>query len=531
MRSKWRVLIVEDSLSDTKLVVAELRKSGQQIEYERVDDEPSLRACLHASRWDLVLSDWSMPNFSGPAALAVVKELGIDAPFIIVSGTVGEDTAVEAMRGGASDYVLKDRLVRLLPAVERELRESSSRFARRQAEQALARTEEQLRQAQKMEAVGRLAAGIAHDFNNLLSVILGYAELTLAKLKPGDFLRRELEEIDSAASKAAELTRRLLMFSRQQVLELVVLDVNVLLCDLERILHRVLGEDIEFRLIPGAGACLVRADRSCLEQVVMNLVVNARDAMPHGGKLTIETSEQVLDQEYALSHLGVQPGTYVSIVVTDTGVGMDAETQARMFEPFFTTKANNMGTGLGLSTVLGVIQQCQGSIWVYSEVSVGTTFKIFLPAATARRVSTRPKLEPALLLGSETILLVEDDAQVREVAVRILRDYGYQVLEASSAEQALPLCESHPGVIDLLLTDVVMPRVSGPELAAQLLAVRPEMLVLYMSGYTDHSALRHGVLHEQVAYIQKPLTPTGLGLKVRDVLDRASAGPVASAPT
>jgi two-component system cell cycle sensor histidine kinase/response regulator CckA len=517
MSETWRVLMIEDSPSDAKLILAELRRSGHAIECQRVEDEAALRTCLGEGKWDVVLSDWSLPVFSAPLALALMKELEADIPFIIVSGTVGEEMAVEAMRAGASDYVLKDRIARLAPAIERELRE---RRAKRSAAQALQRSEEQLRQAQKMEAVGRLAAGVAHDFNNLLSVILGYAELLVAKLQQDD-IRRDIQEIESAATRAAELTRQLLLFSRQQVLAPAVIDLNLLLSSLERMLIRVLGEDVEFSLALGEALGRVRGDRASLEQAVMNLVVNARDAMPNGGRLTIETSEQLLDEEYARGHLGVRPGPYVSLVVTDTGIGMDAETQARMFEPFFTTKDKNTGTGLGLSMVLGIVQQSGGSIWVYSELGVGTSFKIFLPCVTEEAtVERQAQAVRHSLTGTETILLVEDEAQVRTVASRILRTYGYQVIEASTASEAVLVCNSHPTAIDLLVTDVVMPKISGPELALQLSRIRPEMLVLYMSGYTDHTALQHGLLREDVAYLQKPITPTSLATKVRDVFER-----------
>jgi two-component system, cell cycle sensor histidine kinase and response regulator CckA len=518
----WNVLMVEDSPSDAKLILAELRRNGKVIEFERVEDEPSLRRCLTEGKWDVVLSDWSLPGFSAPLALALLKQLQVDLPFIIVSGTVGEEMAVEAMRAGASDYILKDRIARLVPAIERELRERS---ARRNAAEALVRSEEQLRQAQKMEAVGRLAAGVAHDFNNLLSVILGYAELLVAKLHESDPVRRDIEEIDAAASRAAELTRQLLMFSRQQVLEPSVIDLNALLRDLERMLGRVLGEDVELSLNAGDAVYKIRADRASLEQAIMNLVVNARDAMPTGGKLTIETSQQLLDEEYARGHLGVTPGPYVSLVVTDTGIGMDAATQARMFEPFFTTKDKNTGTGLGLSMVLGFVHQSGGSIWAYSEPNVGTTFKVFLPCAGTQSVSERPKPKKQALTGTETILLVEDESQVRTVAARILRSYGYHVLETHSPEEALLVGESHPGPIDLLLSDVVMPKMSGPELAARLLQLRPDLKLLYMSGYTDHSVLQHGILREEVAYLQKPITPSNLTAKVREVLTPAAALP------
>jgi two-component system cell cycle sensor histidine kinase/response regulator CckA len=522
MSETWRILLVEDSETDAKLVLAELRRSGKAIEALRVQDEPSMRAALSSQRWDMVVSDWSLPGFDGLLALSVMNELKLDLPFILVSGTVGEEMAVEAMRAGASDYVLKDRMIRLLPAVEREIRESRMRAAHRGAERALKRSEEQLRQAMKMEAVGRLAAGVAHDFNNTLSVILGYCELLLGRLHQADPIRQDIAEIDAAASRAADLTRQLLLFSRQHMLEPVKLDLNEVLSTLDKMLYRVVGEDIQLDLRLAHELCPIKVDRGSLEQVIVNLVVNARDAMPRGGMLTIETSREELDEEYARTHLGVKPGAYVRLNVSDTGIGMDEQTLARIFEPFFTTKDVNKGTGLGLATALGFVQQSGGSIWVYSEQGLGSTFKIYLPCGDGSGSATRTTSDRPLPRGSETILLVEDEAAVRTVASRILRAHGYQVLEANGPDEAVLICESHPGEIDLLLTDVVMPKRSGPLLAKELCAQRPLMKVLFMSGYTDDSVLRHGILHDEVVYLQKPITTTNLTRKVREALAHES---------
>jgi two-component system cell cycle sensor histidine kinase/response regulator CckA len=645
--------MVEDSATDAKLVASALRRTGRTLEVERIETAEAMRAAL-ARDWDVVISDWSMPKFSAPAALRILKEIQLDIPFIIVSGTIGEEVAVEAMRAGAHDFVLKDKLARLAPAVERELRECADRSARRHAEEALRESEarfkrlaesgiigiitadvqgnildandayikmvgysreeliqgavrwadltppelrhlivhsveqllasgiaapfeteslckdgtripilvgaamleypkcvaftadlterkqaeeargraeqslrvseQQLRQAQKMEAVGRLAGGVAHDFNNVLSVILSYGELILGDLKPTDPLRADIEEMRKAALRAAGLTRQLLMLTRQQVLAPKVIEIHDVLIGMDKMLQRILGEDVDLVLVPPKSSGRVRVDPSHIEQVILNLVVNARDAMPTGGKLTIENDSVVLDEDHAMTHLQAKAGPYVMMAVSDTGSGMDRETQGRIFEPFFTTKEVGKGTGLGLSTVFGIVQQSGGHISVYSELGKGTTFNVYLPKVDAPVDVLRPSVSPATLRGTETILLVEDEEPVRAIVGSILRRQGYRVLPAQHPEEALVFSERHPGPIHLLLTDVVMPGMSGPELAKRLLATRPETKVLCMSGYTDDSVVRHGVLESGVAFIQKPIMPTSLATKIREVLDYRPSG-------
>jgi PAS domain S-box-containing protein len=383
--------------------------------------------------------------------------------------------------------------------------------------------EEQLRQSQKMEAVGSLAGGVAHDFNNLMSVVLSYSELLAEDLKESDPTRADLKEITDAGLRAVELTRQLLAFSRQQVLKPKIVDLTDIVRGMERMLRRTLGEDVELTATcaPGLGKALV--DPGQMEQVIMNLAVNARDAMPSGGQLTIETAEVVLDEKYAAEHIGVNPGPHIMLAVTDTGTGMDSATQGRMFEPFFTTKEAGKGTGLGLATVFGIVKQSGGTIWADSEPGKGTSFKVYFPRtdeATQASASSRP---PGCRTnhGSETILLVEDDDRVRLLARTILRKYGYNVLEAQSGGDALLLCEQHPSTVHLLLTDVVMPRMSGRQLAERLLAIRPDMKVLYMSGYSSDPVMRDGILNATIAFIQKPITPEALGRKVRETLGPA----------
>ena len=391
---------------------------------------------------------------------------------------------------------------------------------RKREEEEREKMKEQLLQSQKMEAIGTLAGGIAHDFNNLLTTIIGNTVMTIAKVGKESPLYEFLEDIKGAGERAAGLIRQLLAFSRKQVIKPEVVNLNNAVGNMDRMLRRIIREDIELETILSSDLGRIEADVGQMEQILMNLSVNARDAMPEGGKLTIETSNVELDETYALNHIAVIPGPYVMLAVSDTGTGMTKEVQAKIFEPFFTTKDNVRGTGLGLSTVFGIVKQSKGNIWVYSEPGKGSTFKIYFPRVKKTiRTMERPGKKEKSLQGSETILVVEDDDMVRELSIKILKRYGYTVLFAGNGQEAFHICRGHKEPVQLMLTDVVMPRMSGRELAKSLEELRPEMKVLFMSGYTDNAVVHHSILDNEVAFIQKPFRPEGLARKVREVLD------------
>jgi len=646
--SELRILIVEDLPADAELMERWLREAGIEFASRRVDTREDFSKQLEEFSPELIPSDYSMPRFSGLEALELVKERCPALPLIIVTRSMSEETAVECLKRGAADYLVKENLARLGPAIERTLenkrireekeraeeeirisrevlarerdllsslldnipdriyfKDTESRFVRinkatsdmlglsdpeqavgkkdfdffteeyakysHQGEQELMRSgkaivgleaketwpgrkdtwvsttkvplrgpegdiigligisrditeqkmlEEQLRQSQKMEAIGRLAGGVAHDFNNMMTVVNGYSEFLLSKLNKGGAEHKYAEEIMKAGKKASSLTQQLLAFSRKQVLQTRAVNLNALVTDLEKMLKRLIGEDIELQLDLDTKLGSIRADPGQIDQIIMNLAVNARDAMPRGGKIIVETVNVELDDEYCWLHMAAQPGPYVMLAVSDTGTGMDKETRSRIFEPFFSTKEEGQGTGLGLSTVYGIVKQSGGNIWVYTEPGHGTTFKIYFPRIEkAPQAGKREEASGGSFRGSETILLVEDEEMVRDFAYEVLGEMGYTVLEAGSGEEALRICEGHKGPIHLLLTDVVMPKMSGRELAGSCIRRHPGIKVMYMSGHTDNSVVQNGMLEAGMGFVQKPFTPLGLAKKVREVLD------------
>ncbi len=634
-----RVLQVEDSESDAALIIRLLEKAGYTVQSERVEEEEPMRQALARQEWDVVISDYHLPQFGAAAALQIFRECRRDIPFIVVSGTIGEERAVEMMRAGAHDYVLKDSIARLAPAVQRETREAQSRRARRRTEERLRdrdewlalavgvaqlgmfdfhpqsgkfvlseggqrhfglpadvevtyetilsgvhpddrehldglvrkalehdsggeftadyrttglsdqverwlaargrvlfdsdgkpvrlvgvtiditerkQLEEQFRQAQKLEGLGMLAGGVAHDFNNLLTVISGYSEMTLNELPVDHPLRAGVEEVLKAAAQATNLTRQLLAFSRRQRSKTEIIVLNELVASMQNMLRQLIGADVNliFSLDPAAGA--ISADAGHIEQVIMNLVVNARDAMPNGGKLVVATSRRVIDHGFTESYIDVAPGQYAALTVSDAGTGIPPEVKARMFDPFFTTKQPGKGTGLGLSTVYGIVKQCGGSISVNSELGRGTEFTILLPAVEAQRGAGAVLPAASMPSGTETILLAEDEPGVRSFVRMSLERQGYRVLECSNGVEAIERARQHPDSIDLLLTDAVMPQMGGAELVLQFAACRPGVPVLRMSAHSD---LIWPGADAEANYLQKPFTSAALLTRVRALLD------------
>jgi signal transduction histidine kinase/DNA-binding response OmpR family regulator len=651
-QATFRVLILEDDDADVQAMVAELRHAGFAPEWECVGTESDYLARLE-EKPDLILADYALPGLDALRALRQLQERGFDIPFIVVTSTANEEVAVECMKVGAADYLLKDRLVRLGPAVARALQQKRLReekvraamalqesreeiaavldslpiptvlidpvlvvqkvnraaelFAGRSADHMIGASlaealgcllcnensgqrasakapcpislavsdtfetgvgrrqleakhpfrigdaaqektivmdtapvrvsgrewvllclqdhtehravQDQFLHAQKMEAVGRLAGGMAHDFNNVITVINGYSELLLEKLPPKNPAREDIRQILRAGQSAAALTQQLLTLSRKHITVPEPVDINTTVTNMERMLRRLLGEDIQLVTFVGHGLGQVEMDPGHLEQVIMNLAVNARDAMPQGGTLTIEAGREWMVNPKA-GALDVKPGRFVVLTVRDTGCGMDKETADRVFEPFFTTKEHEKGTGLGLSTVYGVVRQARGALELDTEPTKGTTFRVYLPRVDTGKLRAKSqRVTPLELTGSETVLVVEDDQALRTLTSRVLREHGYTVIEAANGGEALLICERRKENVNLLLTDAVMPHMSGGELAERLKGLVPDLKVVYMSGYTVSDIVDRGVQEENIILVPKPFSPRKLLSAVREVLD------------
>jgi two-component system cell cycle sensor histidine kinase/response regulator CckA len=517
MKSPLRILHLEDDAADAAFVESTLEADGIHCAMTRVQNRQAFMQALEDGGFDLVLSDFSLPSFDGLSAAEMVRNKCPEIPVILVSGMLGEELAIDALKSGATDYVLKDRLARLVPAVRRAMHEVEERTERR-------RLEAQFIEAQKMEVIGQLAGGVAHDFNNILAVIMGYSDMLTEELGSKSPFQKYIEEIRHASQRAASLTRQLLVFSRKQTIEPVVLDLDELVKELDRMLRRLIHENIEMKIVPGRQTGRLKADAGHVGQVLMNLVVNARDAMPNGGKLTIATNNMTLDADYASHHLGAVAGDYVMLSVSDTGIGMTEEVKTRLFEAFFTTKPVGKGTGLGLATCQTIIKQLGGHIGVYSELGKGTTFKVYFPRVdqavdvVAKQIQAGP-----LPRGTETLLIVEDEPSVRHLARGVLETQGYTVISASNGQDGLHVVREHKGEpIRLVVTDVVMPVMGGKVMAEWLKTSYPDLKILFTSGYTDDAIALHGVLESGVEFMSKPYTPSMLARKVRKMLDNST---------
>lgn len=507
-----RALLVEDSENDAELLLRALRRGGYEVAHRRVDSATSLLEGLEAGEWDIVVSDYSMPGFTGMAALKIVREKGYDMPFVFVSGTMGEEIAVEAMKTGAQDYIVKGNFARLLPAIERELRESGVRREHKLVER-------RMRQLEKFEVIGRLAGGIAHDFNNVLGAIMGWAELGRGEVASGSRAQVFFQNILQQSERAAGLTRQLLAYARRQVLEPRNINVNQLIGEATALLQKVIGDHIQIKMVLAPDIKLTRADPAQMEQVLMNLCINARDAMPKGGKLLIETCNAELDEAHCKRRGYGRPGQYVRLSITDTGTGMDAATQERIFEPFFTTKDVGKGTGLGLATAMGVVNQHGGCIDVYSEVGVGTTFHVYLPISRVTSDLVEQVEEGPISGGTETILLADDHDGVREMTVEVLEALGYHVILAGDGEGAVQQFAAHREEISLIILDLVMPKLQGPDAYMKISEINADVPVIFTSGYSEEAANLGPLLTKGAVILQKPYSRKELARRVRERLD------------
>ena len=518
MRSPLRILHLEDDPNDASLVESTLESEGIHCATICVQSRDHFVAALESGGIDLILSDFSLPVFDGLSAIATVRAGWPDLPVILVSGSMGEQRAIDSLKSGATDYVLKEQLFRLAPAVRRAMREVDERSERR-------RLEAHFVEAQKMKVIGQLVSGVAHDFNNILAVIIGYSDLITGDADVEGPLRKYIDEIRHASERAAGLTRQLLVFGRKQKVIPVVLDLNKVVLDLKEMLRRLIDENIEMTTVLEDNIGHVRADAGYVGQVLMNLVVNARDAMCNGGKLTIATSNVTLEEGELRDQGRGLRGDYVMLSVSDTGTGMTNEVKALLFEAFFTTKPVGKGTGLGLVTCQTIVHQSGGYIDVCSEVGKGSVFKVYFPRVVLPLDFTAGTIHSAPLpRGNETLLVVEDEPSVRHLASRVLNSLGYEVLSASNGQDALHVLREHQGsAVRLVITDVIMPLMGGKVMAEWMKTTQPDLKILFTSGYTEDAISGDGLAETTAEFLPKPYTPATLARKVRQILDDKSS--------
>jgi two-component system cell cycle sensor histidine kinase/response regulator CckA len=511
MKTSLRALIVDDSPAEAALLAGELN-GGYDVTVERVETPEAMQHALQRQSWDVVICDYSLPHFSGSTALRLLRGAGTDVPFICVSATIGEDTAVAALKLGAQDYVMKGNLKRLLPAIQRELKEVGQR-------REMAQLERQLQLLEKFEAVGRLAGGISHDFNNVIAAILGWAELGEGEAPAGSQVQERFRKIRTEGERAARLTGQLLAFARCEVLQPEKLDLNKSVSEVLAFLQSGIGDGIELEIILDPDLYVIQADLAQIGQVIMNVCFNAKDAMPSGGHLIIRTKNVEINGDLCRHHPQGRLGNYAVLEISDTGTGMDTTTLDRMFEPFFTTKKLGKGTGLGLATVYGIVKQHNAFIDVHSEPGNGTTFQVYFPATTGAPAEQNPDRPQMLVAGSETVLVAEDHEGLRELVDTILRATGYKTIIADNGESAVRLFQENVEQIQIVILDVIMPLLNGPDAYDRMSAIKPGVPVIFTTGYTAEAASLNSRLEAGAVLLEKPYAPHTLIPIVRSTLD------------
>ncbi|MBF0391001.1 MAG: response regulator [Desulfamplus sp.] len=533
-----RLLLVEDSESDAELITRSIRRAGFNLVFEQVQTQKEMADALNSRYWDIVLSDYNMPQFDAFSALNLLHQSGRDIPFIVVSGAIGEDTAVSLMKNGAHDYLMKDNLPRLIPAIERELRESELRKEKRKSEEQRLHLEEELRQAQKMEAIGQLAGGVAHDFNNMLFIITGCTEIMADEILPESPAYHNLNMIVEATERATTLVRQLLLFSRKSASNPVIMDMNEAISDLLKMIRRIIGENILLEFHPTLDLKKICADKGQMEQILMNLCINARDAMPDGGKIVIETQNISIDEDFSQysgnkivitdndkmslnsCRAEATKGDYILLSISDTGCGIPHDLRDRIFEPFFTTKEVGKGTGMGLAAVYGIVKSHSGLIHLYSEPQRGSLFKIYIPTSEETKSCVEPIFYDIKNLNGdkETILIAEDDALVRSMISKIVEKAGYQTICAENGVRATELFDQHREKIDIAILDVVMPKMGGDKVMEHIRKISPDFPIIFLTGYS-RAMLPDSILSQSnFDTLQKPVARSNVLLKIKELL-------------